>query len=392
MFHRTLKLAPVVALLALPAAVWAQPKTVTATGQSAVVNNDKVRARDKALDDAKRQAVEQAIGTLVSSETVTSNYELISDKVLSKSSGYVRNFKVLSEGVKEGVFEVKIEAEVDSGGLQNDLQGILAVLKAKNMPRVLLMITEQNVGSAAGNSWWAGEKSFSVDLGVVENTFIDQWNPKGFSFVDRQALAGKIKVSGAVTNADQPSDDQAKEFAKGSGAEVVIFGKAIATDAGPIMGSQMHSCRANISLRALNVDSGEILGTSTQEGTAGHIDPPTGGTKALQKVSQKAAEDLLAKIMARWEAQVAGPNKVSLTINGVQKSKHLRDIETFLRNDVRGVQDVRQRGFKAKKAEMEIELKGTAQDLAEELEDKKFPGFNIEVEEITANSVTASVK
>ena len=41
---------------------------------------------------------------------------------------------------------------------------------------------------------------------------------------------------------------------------------------------------------------------------------------------------------------------------------------------------------------IEVELKGSAQDLAEELEEKKFPGFNIEVDEITANSVTASVK
>ena len=40
-----------------------------------------------------------------------------------------------------------------------------------------------------------------------------------------------------------------------------LIGKAVATDVGPIMGTQMHSVRANISLRALNMDNGEILAT-----------------------------------------------------------------------------------------------------------------------------------
>jgi hypothetical protein len=59
---------------------------------------------------------------------------------------------------------------------------------------------------------------------------------------------------------------------------------------------------------------------------------------------------------------------------------------------VRGVTDVRQRSFRKKVARMEVDLKGTAQDLATELEEKKFPGFTIEIDEITANSITATLK
>ena len=62
-----------------------------------------------------------------------------------------------------------------------------------------------------------------------------------------------------------------------------------------------------------------------------------------------------------------------------------------LRNQVRGIGEVRQRSFKAKAANLEIEMKGTSQDLAEELEEKGFPKFNIEISEITANRVVAKL-
>jgi hypothetical protein len=367
-----------------------EAKTVQATGQAAIYNNDATHARDKAIEDAMRKAVEQAIGAMVSSETVTQNYELISDKILAQSKGYVRNYKVLNEKKEEGVISVTIEAQVASGNLQNDLTGILAVLKSKNMPRVLIMVAEQNVGQAGANAWWKDHVG-STNLDAVENSFIDSWSPKGLKFVDRQALVGKLSVGPALSSAE-PSDAAVKEFGLKAGAEVVVIGKAVATDVGPIMGTQMHSIRANISLRALNLDNGEILATSTQSQAVGHIDPTTGGTQALQKVAQKAADDLLQKILAQWEGHVSGPTSVKLTLKNVGKQKFLRDITQTLREQVRGVSDVRQRSFSNKVGELEIDIKGSAQGLAEELEDKKFTGFAVEIEEVTANTVIAVVK
>lgn len=368
----------------------AQAQKVTSTGQAAIYNNDNAHARDKAIDDALRKAVEQAVGAMVSSETVTENFQLISDKILSKSRGYVRNYKIVSEKPEGGVFSVTIEAEVAAGNLQNDLQGVLQVLRAKNMPRMLIMVAEQNVGQGNAQFWW-GDKTFSTNLDAVENAFMDSWLKKGVKFVDRQALMGKIKVGPAMSSAE-PSPDAIKEFAGNSGAEVVIVGKAVATHVGAIMGTQMQSVRANISLRALNLDSGEILATVTRSEAVGHIDPMSGGTLALKKAAEKSADELLEKIMARWETEVAGPSTVNLVVNNVKASKNLRALASIIREQVRGVQDVRQRSFRKKTAELEVEMKGSAQDLADELEDKKFPGFDIEIDEVTANTVTASVK
>lgn len=363
---------------------------VSALGQAAIINNDKPAARDKAINDALRKAVEQSVGTMVSSETVTQNFQLLSDKVFSKAKGYVRTYKVTSEKEEQGVYNVNVDAEVSSGNLKSDVDGIMQVLRAKNMPRVLIMVSEQNVGQGDANFWW-GNKTFTTNLDAVENTFMNAWIAKGVRFVDRQALQGKMKVGPAISSAE-PTNDAIKEFAGTSGAEVVIIGKAVATDVGTIMGTQMHSVRANISLRALSLDTGRILATATRSEAVGHVDPQTGGTLALKKAGEKSAEELLEKILAQWESEVSGPSTVTLTVTNVKQAKSLRGLSQVLKEQVRGVQDVRQLSFRNKKAELEVEIKGSAQDLADELEAKQYPGFALEVEEITANSVTASLK
>ena len=362
--------------------------TVKAIGQAAIYGEDVVNARDKAIDDALRKAVEQAVGTLVSSETVTENFQLISDKIISAAKGYIRNYKVTAEGKEAGVYSVTVEASVAKGNLSEDLNGILQVLKSRNMPRVLVMISEQNIGGES-TSWW-GKPGATIDLGVVENVFIDQWNPRGIRFVDRQAIAGELKTAGPLTGGEI-SNGQAKAFGTSGGAEVVVIGKAVATDSGTILDTAMHSLQATISVRALAVDTGEIIATATLSKTTGHINAVTGGSIVLKQVTLAAADSLLKKILVKWEGEVGGPSTVQLTLTNVRKSKFLRQVATTLRNEVRGVVDVRQRSFRKGKAQLEVELKGSAQTLAEELEDKSFSLFEVEITEITANTVTAKL-
>lgn len=70
---------------------------------------------DKAKQNAIRNAVEQVIGTYVSSDTLVQNNQVIKDQILSYSGGYVKETKVLSEEkTDDGLFTTKIEALVIS--------------------------------------------------------------------------------------------------------------------------------------------------------------------------------------------------------------------------------------------------------------------------------------
>ena len=358
-------------------------------GVAAIVNDNIPLAKERALANALRQAVEQSVGAMIQSETVTQNYTLLSDKIYSRASGYVERYEVSKEGREGDVYSVELKAWVAQKALADDAQAVLSVLRAKDAPRVLLMVAEQNVNQGNASFWW-GDKTFSANLDVVENQMIDVLGQKGVRFVDRQALQGKIQVDPALSQA-APSDLAIKSFAGRTGAEYVIVGRAVATDGGPILGSKMHSVRANISMRVIELANGSIVSTSTLVDSVGHIDPVSGGTKALKKVASRAANDLLAKLLKHWESELGGITKISLEVSNV-KFAQVRKFIKALGEDVQGVEAVHQRSFQKGTVAMDIDLKGSTNTFAELLEEARFAGLKLSVVEVVGNTIRAQAQ
>lgn len=98
--------------------------TVTAEGVAAIQGNARGIARDAAIEDAQKRAVEQAIGILIDSQTRVENYQLISDKVLSKTKGYIKRYTVTGETEDSGLLRARITADVALSKLCDDLSAI----------------------------------------------------------------------------------------------------------------------------------------------------------------------------------------------------------------------------------------------------------------------------
>ena len=83
------------------------------------VGRDSAEANKNAL----RAAVEQAVGSIIDTETLVKNEEVISDKILSFSAGYVKSYKQLGEPKTEnGLVSVRISAEVKRNELDSQLR------------------------------------------------------------------------------------------------------------------------------------------------------------------------------------------------------------------------------------------------------------------------------
>src|SRR6478736_508311 len=109
-------LLPLAALLALaPMARAADDITQEAQGQAAVLAGDKPAAREKATEDALRHAVEMAAGTMVTSTTEVENFQTKMDQVLTHSSGFVKKYDIVKEGMDGDVVQVTIKAQISMG-------------------------------------------------------------------------------------------------------------------------------------------------------------------------------------------------------------------------------------------------------------------------------------
>jgi hypothetical protein len=110
-------------------------KEVMVEGVSSIEGGRKDIARDHAIKDALRKAVEQAVGTFISSETVVENYEVLSDRIYSKAEGYVAEYKVLREKVEGDLYRVLISAKVKMGDIKDDLKAIGILVEYLGRPR-----------------------------------------------------------------------------------------------------------------------------------------------------------------------------------------------------------------------------------------------------------------
>lgn len=360
---------------------------VVARGVGAIIGEDVAKAEDDALASALRNAVEQVIGTMVQSEVLVQNYQTIEDNIYSRTQGYVKRYEVVNKSRRgDNILEITIKAVVKKSDLKNDLEAIGLLISRKGRPRLMVIVDEKNMGEHY--SYW------SVDMNTTENEIMNRLLEKGFPFVDRQVAMKKLQRDQimAALNGDETA---AQSIGLQAGAEVLLVGKAISKPASgaPAVLRQagMVSCQATVNLRAIRADDGSVLATTSKQAAAAHIDQLTGGTRALKRAAELAADDLADKIIARWQKDVYGGTTINLRLLNVGSYSDLVKIKNLLPVVIRGVQKVYQRDYSQNTAIFEMEVRGNANQVAEEMVMKDLSPYKIEVINVTQNTIVAKL-
>jgi hypothetical protein len=370
----------------------ADPVSINATaeGVAVIVDNNTALARDQAVKDALRMVVEQTVGTMISSETVVESYEVLQDQIYSKTQGYIRNYNIINESPDGNLYRVTIQANVAKGVLKNDLMALGLLIARKNMPRIMIMVAEQNVGMHNYSYWWHGVAGYA-DLTITENTLMEKLSEKGFNIVDHTVKTKNIQISDAY-KIESLTNDAIKTIGNLYDAEVVIYGKALSKLAGSVMGSSMKSAQADVSLRAVNTDNGQVIASSTNHAAAVHPSEVNAGTEALKLATEGIAEKLITQIINRWSQDVSGGTMIQVVISGIKSYNHLVKFKEMVQKKIRGVAGLYQRDFSSGVATLDINISTTAQNLADELIVIDYGGFVIDITSITQNSINLEMK
>ena len=366
--------------------------SITATGQSAVLAGDKPAAREKAIEDALRHAVEMAVGTKVSSTSEVQDFQTKMDQVLTHSAGFVKHYDIVKEAMDGDVVQITIKAQISQADLDKDLEAVGLLMSRKGMPRTMVLMAEQNIGMAAPKAAWmkdqGGESALvSTDLKIAESIIIDELKKGGFrQIVDPEIAESKAATVGGFTTS--LTGAQARKLGSLTHAEVIIIGQVIATSRGEMgdLGPGWRSCTATLNARAVNTDNGDILATAETTQNAAQLDDLTCGKEAIKKAAKAFTADMVKKIAERWSADVSGGNEVHVTVKKVGSLKAASDFRNALTQFVRGVKGVSQRSYASGTQELDVTLVGSTQNFAEELE-AKLGKFSAKVTGLTANTV-----
>jgi hypothetical protein len=378
----------------LNAAAWSQTgsetpdlKEVTATGMGSITGGDVAHAKDDAVEDALRNAIEQTLGTMIQAETLAQNFTVVEDNIYSKTQGYIQKYDIVRQGKQDAMmYQVTVRALVKVSKLKDDLDAISTLMRRKKMPRLMVMIDEKNIGETATAAHY-----LEADLNTAESELMNKFMEKGFRFVDAATVKQNLsrEKEAAILEGDVR---QAAAVGRRSGAEVILVGKALAkaTEV-EAFGARIRSQQSTVTVRAIRTDTGDIIATGTEQGKTSHIDDVTGGTIAIQKSCDALAEALMSKILDRWSTDVNTGGTLTLRVNGVEDYGQLNQFKSSLKYYVRGVTGVTQRDFNNGFAVLELEMKGNSDDLAQRLSAAKMEGYKIKVTGVSEGGVTVQL-
>ena len=137
-----------------PADVPSTPGARIVTGQAPVVGGNAAGARERALDDALKQAVNQAVAAIVDPATRAAQAKTLK-AIEAKARSFVPRYRTLEDGEANGVYTVRVEAEVDEIALRRRIEkgtsaapSIGPPAKA-GAPGMLVAAAEKGEGTAA---------------------------------------------------------------------------------------------------------------------------------------------------------------------------------------------------------------------------------------------------
>ena len=151
--------------------LFAQVQTATGIGYGLT--------KDAAVEQAKRDAVEQGLGAYMTSNTTVTSTS-IEDNIYSKAQGFVKTFKIIKESKgPDGNFEITIEAQVTDmiDQVMADEAAFQTLLNSMNRPRIIFLVKEQNLID-------------NMETNFAETQLLSMFYDKGFDVVDRQLVQG----------------------------------------------------------------------------------------------------------------------------------------------------------------------------------------------------------
>lgn len=358
----------------LPQKVLSQSSTIESQGVAAIVQGNIDISRDKAIEDALRNAVEQATGSLIENETLVENYQLLSDKIYSQSKGYVQSYEVLDEKAEEGLYRVTIQATVASGELKNDLRALNILMRQVRKPRVMVLFEE--ILSQDVNSGRLAEDAVSKVL--LE---------RGFKLVDADVVRrnlGRDAVRGLLAGDERVAAAIGDKY----GAEMLLIGTAQATTNEVTIGDiKINSNQAVVSAKLVRADTGEVKVSETRQAAKPHVNSLTGKQMAITEASEYLANDMIDRMIDIFQEQVYNIANVNLTIYGLQGYAHLQEVIQLISDNVRGIKEIYQRNYTMGTADLEVELTGSTQSLAADLTTRTFGKYRFEIKQSTHNQL-----
>jgi hypothetical protein len=377
-------------LVATAIAADKQPELVTkeVTGEAAIVNGDKKKAERDALDAALRDAVEQVVGVMVTAQSLTSNNQLVSDKILSRTEGYVRKYDVLDKKEEAGVMKVTLKVQVGAGQIDKDLQALRALVQQLGNRKVLILLYEQTVTP----------DNQSVTSSTMSAILSEAFAKDGWTLIDPNFAMGKLRLQPGVTTL---SNAEAREIGDLTKANYILYGNVTYRQLPPdkravgevdVHGKQgMFFVSGEYDLAFFATDSGDQIAKISDKlssaSTAVGISYERTALEIAKKHGPTVVEAVRAPVAEYLRNAMMNGSRVVVKVRGVPDYAAARGLQKVLEQAVSGVREMGAVELTGDKAQFDMVFLGTTGSMADAVGGKTYKGKKVSVTAVSASTI-----
>lgn len=294
--------------------------SVTVRGEATIYGGDVPAAREEALVDAQRNALEQVLGVKIKSETAVQDFMLADDTILTMISGYVKDSRILSEKQEMEFLVLEVECDVVKELSEEEAQKLM-----RNFSCVVGFTTVIDGRKADDNR--------------LANKLSTELVKAGFDVRDTSQLASLQGYDSHYRDATERQDVAAARWiGRQLLSNVVIVGdanvklkekKEVGGFAGPV-GVYVYECWLNA--KAVEASTGQIIAqyTSGIEGVRGTGDTSEKAiTDALSKAEKEFSRDLITQLVA-YGGRKSRP--ITIEVEGIPTYDEFQKVKQFLTN------------------------------------------------------------
>lgn len=310
----------------------AQADQVAAAGVAPVIDKKIVQARKAALEEAKRSAVEQVLGSYVESRTEVSDFALASDKIYSTVKGRIEQYEVTLDEQQPGdIYRVEILATFASDDLVSETERLLKKYHWHKKPRLLIDV--KGDGNPA-----SGQVAAQLQQGLER-----QFRRQGFEVFDMRS--GNAKRAGFLLEASTYVKDSDSEY----------------------QGMALKSTEVSVTAALKRIGSGQIIASATFSDSK----PGANQAKALKAINKEAARrlyrDINWELNEEWLRHQSRGTDIVLELSGSGLGPRLSDIKTELNRMLRGIQSITTDSASDESAILSVIYTGWPEQLYDEL-------------------------
>ena len=347
-------------------------KSVVVTGVADIKTaGSKAVARDVAIRNAQKNAIEQVVGTFIESRFSAEQKEAlkkeqreftstVEEKIYSKSSGFIESQTVLDEKADGDTYRVTLKISVKAAPLAEELQKLQSLYRSANYPKVMLMTTERYTDKGGASRW--------IDRPSIVPAVEGELLKLGIELVAKEQAEKLASESLEVFAEASGKPSKAAQIATSHGADVVIIGGSeVKFSAFNELNTNMYYLSATVSLRAVNASTAAILASFEAVGKGIGVNEEIARINAVKDASPKVVKSLIDGLVAAWQKGAQQGNKYKIVLLNIKSYGQvaLPFIEAL--QHIPDVESAKELSFGGKRLEVEVTFRGDKSTLVKRI-------------------------